>query len=118
MIELLVWILVSYGLMNIMVYGKIFEPVREKINETGKGQSGISTLCRFVYEMITCPMCISVWIGFFLGMFFYSPTYEVLNISESVSWFLDGILSSGGVWIINSIVEFFEENRIGKNDSL
>ena len=28
------------------------------------------------------------------------------------SWFFDAILSSGAVWIINSIIEWFEENRL------
>jgi hypothetical protein len=27
------------------------------------------------------------------------------------SWFFDGILSSGAVWVINAIVEYYEENR-------
>jgi hypothetical protein len=30
------------------------------------------------------------------------------------SWFFDGILSSGAVWAINAIVEYFEENRPSK----
>jgi hypothetical protein len=34
-----------------------------------------------------------------------------LTHPEWCSWFFDGILSSGAVWAINSIVEWFEENR-------
>jgi len=28
-----------------------------------------------------------------------------------ISWFFDGMLASGSVWAINSIIEWFEENR-------
>lgn len=117
MIEIVVWILICYGATNIVVYGKIFEPIRNIFLENSNGSAGINKFCNFIYEMITCSMCFSVWFGFFLGIFFYSPTHEILFFTESISWFFDGILSSGGVWIINSIIEFFEENRFNKNEN-
>jgi hypothetical protein len=39
----------------------------------------------------------------------------MLGVSSWVSWFFDGMLSSGSVWAINSIVEWYEENRPTKN---
>ena len=56
-------------------------------------------------------MCFATWFGFFAGLFLYSPTNQILGVNNYSSWFFDGMLSSGGVWIINSIVEWFEENR-------
>jgi hypothetical protein len=56
-------------------------------------------------------MCTPTWVGFFFGVFLYSPTNEIIDLTPYVSWFFDGMLASGTTWIINSIVEWFEENR-------
>jgi hypothetical protein len=39
----------------------------------------------------------------------------MLGVTTFGSWFLDGMLASGSVWAINSIVEWFEENRPKQN---
>jgi hypothetical protein len=36
----------------------------------------------------------------------------LVGINEFISVFFDGMLSAGFVWMINSIVEWFEENRL------
>jgi hypothetical protein len=56
-----------------------------------------------------------VWVGFFFGIFLYSPIHELLGVTNLVSWFFDGMLASGSVWAINAIVEWFEENRPKQN---
>jgi hypothetical protein len=33
----------------------------------------------------------------------------MFGVHPHLSWFLDGILSSGGVWIINDIAEYLEK---------
>lgn len=99
--------------MNIVVFGSIFEPVRTYISYVGDNPfKRFSKICKFIHEIITCPMCFSTYGGIFLSLTLYSPTYQLFGTTEYISWFFDGILSSGTVWIINSIVEFFEENRI------
>jgi hypothetical protein len=35
----------------------------------------------------------------------------LFNTPLFCSWFFDGVMSSGAVWVINSIIEWFEENR-------
>lgn len=107
MIKLLVWVLVSYGISNIVVYGKIFDPVRNILQKNIENK-----YIKFIYEMTECMMCFSTWLGFFLGIFFFSPSHEFLEFHRIYSWFFDGVLASGSVWIINSFVEFLEENRI------
>ena len=69
---LLTWFILSYGLMNIMVYGSIFQGLRDTIKSWGNNP--------------------------------FSPFQFLFN-------FIDGILSSGAVWAINAIVEYYEENR-------
>lgn len=100
-VKVLVWGLLNYGLMNIIVFSSLFSSVRN-----------LFTKFPFLYELLTCPMCFATWCGFFTGFFIWSPLHQLYGLPVEISWFFDGILSSGLVWIINTIVEFFEENRL------
>lgn len=109
MMQLIYWSILSYGLMNIMVFGKIFENFRAAIKEMGEKEIIlISPLFQFIHGMITCPMCFSTWGGFILSVILWSPANQIFSIDSSYAWFFDGIYSSGVVWIINSIIEWFE----------
>ena len=64
---LLAWCIMSYGLMNIMVYGTIFKGLREGISDIGdSGVPIISGIFHFISGILGCPMCFSTWGGFFL----------------------------------------------------
>jgi hypothetical protein len=109
---ILIWILMAYGMSNILVYGSIFNSTRELIKNAGEDeympfQGGF----KFVSELLSCMMCTSTWVGFFFAWTIYSPSHEFLGTNEWISWFFDGMFASGAVWAINSIVEWFEENR-------
>lgn len=102
--------------MNIMVYGSIFQGLRNYIEKLG----GITIIpfhevFKFIHGILTCPMCFSTWGGFVLSLTVFSPTYELFSTPIWISWFFDGILSSGAVWAINAIIEWFEVNRPSKN---
>jgi hypothetical protein len=117
MISLFIWILISYGLTNIVVFSKIFEPLRNSFYYWGNNIfKPFNKIGKFLYGMTDCVMCFAVWAGFFLSFVLFSPTYYFIGLPIWASWFFDGIFSSGIVWIINSIVEFFEENRINKEE--
>jgi hypothetical protein len=62
-------------------------------------------------------MCCSTWVGFFLGAVVTSPTYWLFGTTPVISWFFDGLLASGAVWAINSIIEWFEQNRPTNNNN-
>jgi hypothetical protein len=110
--EILVWILLSYGLMNIMVYGSIFQGLRDFFEKWGNNEhSPFQGIGGFISGILSCPMCFSTWGGFFLGYVVYSPTATYFGLPTEASWFFDGIMSSGAVWAVNSIVEWFEQNR-------
>jgi hypothetical protein len=106
--EILVWFLLNYGLMNIMVFGSIFEGLRNSFQKWGDSYLPLNSLGRFISGILSCPMCFSVWSGFFLSLTIFSPTFTLFGTPLWISWFFDGILSSGAVWIINSIVEWYE----------
>ncbi len=110
--NLFLWAFLAYGITNILVYGTIFNGPREVIFKLAQNEKNpFQGFFLFVKNMISCMMCCSTWVGFFLGLLLYSPTWEYLDVTEWVSWFYDGLFASGVVWTINSIVEWFEVNR-------
>lgn len=114
--QLILWMIMVYGLSNILVYGSIFNGPRNFINEQSeKLDSYFTDFFVFLRDMLSCMMCTPTWVGFFMGIFLFSPVHEILSIHPAMSWFLDGMLASGSTWIINSIVEWFEENRPNTN---
>lgn len=114
---LLIWILIAYGMTNILVYGSIFSVPRDLIKAWGETENvPLQGFFKFISDLISCVMCTSTWVGFFLSVVFYSPTHIMFNSPEWFSIFLDGMLASGAVWGINSVIEYFEENRPNKNN--
>lgn len=102
MTQLIFWILVAYGMTSILVWGSIFEKVREFIKKNSK----------FFGDLISCTLCTSTWIGFFLSICFGGLSTQFFNIHWTLGIFFDGMFTAGAVWALNSIIEFFEESRI------
>jgi len=98
--KLLIWLLAAYGMTQILVYGTIFDKPRNWIKNNSK----------FFGSLISCMMCTSTWVGFFFSIVVWSPMGQFMGIPY-LNIFFDGMLASGGVWAINSIVEWFEDNR-------
>ena len=116
MVQLLLWMVMAYGLSNILVYGSIFNGPRNFIfNQADHGFKIFTGFFKFLKGMLSCMMCTPVWVGFFFGIFLYSPTHEMLGVHKYYSWFFDGMLASGAVWSINAIIEWFEVNRPSPN---
>jgi len=104
--ELLIWLLTAYGMSQILVYGSIFDTPREWITKKSK----------FFGDLLGCMMCTSTWVGFFFSLVLWSPTLQFDLSLPYTNIFFDGMLASGGVWAINAIVEWFEQNRPEKED--
>lgn len=98
------FLLLSYGITNIAVYSSIFSGWRnfwDRVNPS------------FFGKLFSCPLCFSTWVGFILSFVFSSFGYKTPMSVYGIDCvplmiFLDGCLTSGGVWIINNIQEFFE----------
>jgi hypothetical protein len=117
MTQLILWMIMTYGLSNILVYGSIFNGPRNKINDlASKEWVSFHSFWVFLSDMLKCMMCAPTHVGFFFGIFLYSPVHEILGVSSWVSWFFDGFLASGATWAINSIIEWFEQNRPQNNN--
>ena len=116
MTQLLLFMILAYGFTNIMVYGSIFRGMRNFIKEYGESDLMMSETLKFISGILSCMMCCSTWVGFFLGITIFSPTNQFFGTTPYFSWFFDGLFASGAVWAINGIIEWFEENRPSKKN--
>ena len=109
MIFLLLWLISAYGMSQILVYGSIFENQRNWIHKWGNNETSLTQgIGAFISGLISCMMCTSTWVGFLMS-FVWSPWNNLMDVNPLVSIFFDGMLASGGVWAINSIIEWFEK---------
>lgn len=104
--ELLLIILVGYSISNIIVFGSIFEGLRETAEVYSPN---------FFGKLFNCMMCTPWWVGFFLSLGFhlsgltqFSPFYHYGLHVPIVSVFLDACLISGTTWLIHTIQEKLE----------
>jgi len=101
--DLIIWMIAAYGMTQILVYGSIFD----------KSRNWLTSHSKFIGDLLGCVMCTSTWVGFLFSFILFSPTSPLTNIPH-LNVFFDGMLASGGVWAINAIIEWFEENRPNK----
>lgn len=106
--EIFIFILVVYGLSNILIFGSIFEPWRNFLRKFGDGPLSL-------YKLFTCMMCLPTWFGFIIS-------YLMINFGDALTpvsylgfdsiWltiFLDGVFASGTTWLVHTIQEYFEK---------
>ena len=105
---ILIFILVSYGISNIVVHGSIFNGLRDFLNEKSPN---------FFGTLFSCMICFPTWVGFILSFVFQMMGYDSMSPLASqgvdniyLSVFLDGCLASGSVFILHIIEEWFEMN--------
>ena len=80
--------LISYGLTQILVYGKIFDPVRPKAGKLG--------------QLLECPMCTGFWVGLFLWS--VKDYTQLINFDNSfVTALLLGFAASAAAYIGNMV---------------
>jgi hypothetical protein len=104
--EVLLFILVAYGISNIVVFGSIFESFREFMDDASPN---------FFGKLFSCMMCFPTWAGIFLslgahltGFTQFSPFAHYGLEMAPLAIFLDGCLASGCVWLIHTLQEHFE----------
>lgn len=93
MLNLILFILICFGLTNIVVYGSIFDKIKLKENIYFK-------------KLFNCCMCMGFWVGIivFLCFWFY---YVKLFGNVYIGCFLFGCLSSGISSFLCSIFDDF-----------
>ena len=89
--------LISYGLTQILVYGKIFDRIRPKEGKLG--------------QLLSCPMCTGFWVGVFLfginGLTeLFNFEYNIANllilgcIASATSYFLNVVIGDLGIKLV------------------
>ncbi len=97
---LIFWILAAYGMTSILVWGSIFESTRTFIKKHSK----------FFGDLISCTLCTSTWVGFFMSIVLGGLTSKFLETFWLLEIFWDGMFTAGSVWALNAIIEYFEDN--------
>ena len=86
--------LISYGLTQILVYGKIFDPIRPKSGKLG--------------QLLECPMCTGFWVG--LILWYLSFYTELINFDGSlITALLCGFAGSAAGYVPNIL---FDDNGL------
>ena len=91
---IILYILLAYGITNIVVQSSLFAPFRDAVSR----KVDCSCFWLYFYRLITCMMCLGFWVGAFVG-YFYGP-FHPFNI------IFNGALYSGAIWILHCIVMF------------
>ena len=114
MLIIFCYIIMTYGLSNILVHGygpfDIIDKFRELINKVSMP----------IGKMFECMMCTSTNIGMFLSIldifFINNINFTPFNIlfNEPCLWYLiipfDMFFTSGSVWVIHTIQNYIESS--------
>ena len=79
---MLTFILACYGMTMILVYSKIFNPIRPK--------SG------FLGDLFKCTLCTGFWVGIINWCIMWNLPFNI---------FIAGCMSAGTSYILNSIID-------------
>lgn len=84
--NLILFILISFGLTQILIYGSIFNKIRPK------------------NKLFHCSMCMGTWVGFLMFVIFWLSDIKLFpNLYFGIPLF--GFLSSGTTWLLDQIVD-------------
>ena len=94
--NLLLWVLVTFGVTLGITVSDIFKPVRKLFTNSlqccGEEEENNSKIKAFIGTLLKCPMCVGFWVGLFSGIFWFSPTSYVVA---------DAFLCSATCWILH-----------------
>ncbi len=104
--ELILFVLLNYGVSNIIVHSSIFLGFREFFEKVSPNFFGV---------LFNCMICTPFWTGAFFTVLFKFVGSDLIpyDLGESVflvilSVFLNSCLSSGSVFVLHTIQERFE----------
>ena len=102
--DLIYFILIAYGMTQILIFGSIFNKIRP--SKSWLGGFG---------KLFHCPMCMGFWVGVFLfGINKYTELfsfgYNVINM------LLLGCLSSGSSYLMSVLINDFGFKVTHKNE--
>lgn len=104
----LIFILICYGACNNIIYGSLFGGFRKLLSKFGTG--GYS-----LHKLFSCFMCLGTWMGFAITLIFnyfghisLTPVGSLGISNLYLIVFLNGLVSTAGVWFIHTLQEALE----------
>jgi len=95
--NLLLFVLASYGLTQIIVYGRIFNKIRPS------------------HHFFHCSMCVGWWVGLFLWAI--NPYTELFTFDYSIATaFIIACVSSGTSYVLNMVFGDKGINLVNRGD--
>lgn len=107
-----VYSIIAYSITNVLVFGSIFQSSREFWDKKSP---------EFFGKLFSCPMCLSVWVGFALSLLFQhfniGTPMTLIGMSLPINYtivmlltkvLLDGVFAGGIVWLIHTLQEALE----------
>lgn len=95
-------IFVLYQISQIVSESKVSRPIRNWLKV--KGQTLI--VANVLYELISCFLCVSVWVGFILTPILFDFANYIGY--TKLSWFWNGLFFSSITWFMN----VWEQNKL------
>jgi len=87
LINLFIFILICYGMTQIICYGKIFDKIRPNI------------------YLFKCSMCMGFYVGFFVYLLTFQASFLILfSVFNMPDAFLLSCLSSGTSYILDKLI--------------
>ena len=99
MMNFIMWLFISYGMSNIMVFGSIFNTPREWITRKSE----------WFGKLVNCMMCLPFYVGIFMSLVLGGLTNKFFICPWYMGLFFDAVLTSGLVYSFNVLVEKLEK---------
>ena len=97
--DLIVFLLASYGVTNIVTSGKIFERLREWVDRRSS----------IVGYWLHCPMCMGLWVGVSLSIAGLGAVSGIGKIRQDI---ISGFVASGWCWMVRVVMSRLGEDEL------
>ena len=116
MLNLMIYFILAYGISNIIIFASGPFHIFLKMHSFFKKHMPM------MEEMTSCFICLPTWVGFFLSamnmlLFPAIQFTPMMMIGLPVEYwyvavFFDGLITSGGCWLINTVQEALERSGV------
>ena len=98
--DILIWLTACFGMSFIIIYGNIFNTLRERLTKKSK----------FLNDLFSCIVCTGTWVGFITSILLGSLSSHYFSSTSILNIFYDGMIAAAGCYIIDSIIDRIKEN--------
>ena len=89
LVDVLVWVLATFGMTTIIVNSTVMLPVRNVVSKVSP----------FLGKLINCILCMGFWVGVFWGVLSFNP-FEQYHSSIFLDLLFAGCVGSATSWLI------------------